>query len=174
MRFSLVISVLALVAFASVTAFAQSPDNTPPALAKSEDIHKPKGLLETMEKMRIERQKKEYKEMMERGEQALKISEQLERSFSNRGKLTKEDYERITSIERLAKKIRNELGGDDDDDDKTAQPALSEEEAVKTLRERVANLYDALKKTSRFSISAAAIEGTNAVLKIARFFRISK
>lgn len=173
MRLSFVIPVFTFLAFAGITSFAQLPDNTPPALAKSEEINKPKGFLETMQKMRIEKEKKEYKEMMERGEQALKISEQLERSFSNRGKLTKEDYERITSIEKLTKRIRNELGGDDDDD-KTDQPALSEEEAVKTLRERVANLYDALKKTSRFSISAAAIEGANGVLKIARFFRISK
>lgn len=173
MRLDLVISVFALLAFAGVTSFAQPTENTPPALAKSEEINKPKGFHETMQKMRIEKEKREYKEMMERGEQAVKISEQLERSFSDHGKLTREDYERIASIEKLTKKIRNELGGDDDDD-KTDRPTLSEEEAVKTLRERVTNLYDALKKTSRFTISAAAIEGTNAVIKIARFFRISK
>lgn len=173
MRLNFVILFFAIVAFSGVTTFAQPPDNTPPALAKSEDINKPKGFLETMQKMRIEREKKDYKEMLDRGEQALKLSEQLDKAFSQNGKLTKQNYDQIASIEKLTKKIRSELGGDDDDD-KSHQPNLTEADAVKTLRERVVDLYDALKKTSRFSISAAAIEGTNAVLKVARFFRITK
>ena len=173
MRLKVIILVFAVLVFASVTSFAQPPDNTPAALAKSEEINKPKGFLETMQKMRIEQEKKEYKEMMGRSEQALRLSEQLEKSFSQNGRLTKQNYDQIASIEKLTKKIRNELGGDDDDD-RSDQPTISEADAVKTLRERVVNLYDALKKTSRFSISAAAIEGTNAVLKIARFFRITK
>ncbi|MGB7202522.1 MAG: hypothetical protein WBD16_09665 [Pyrinomonadaceae bacterium] len=173
MRLNVIILVFAVLVFASVTSFGQPPDNTPAALAKSEEINKPKGFLETMQKMRIEQEKKEYKEMMGRSEQALRLSEQLEKSFSQNGRLTKQNYDQIASIEKLTKKIRNELGGDDDDD-RSDQPTISEADAVKTLRERVVNLYDALKKTSRFSISAAAIEGTNAVLKIARFFRITK
>lgn len=173
MRLKVIILVFAVLVFAGVTSFAQPPDNTPAALAKSEEINKPKGFLETMQKMRIEQEKKEYKEMMGRSEQALRLSEQLEKSFSQNGRLTKQNYDQIASIEKLTKKIRNELGGDDDDD-RSDEPTISEADAVKTLRERVINLYDALKKTSRFSISAAAIEGTNAVLKIARFFRITK
>jgi hypothetical protein len=173
MRSNFIILLFTLLAFASVTTFAQVPNNTPPALAKSEEINKPKGFRETMQKMRIEREKRDYKEMMDRSDQALRISEQLEKSFSQHGKLTRENFDQIASIEKLTRKIRNELGGDDDDD-KSNQPNLSEADAVKTLRERVVNLCDELKKTTRFSISAAAIEGTNAVLKIARFFRITK
>lgn len=172
MRLNFIILVVVILAFASVKTRAQIPD-TPPTLAKSDEINKPKGFLETMQKMRIEREKKDYKEMLDRSEQALKISEQLEKSFSQYGKLTKQNYDQIASIEKLTKKIRDELGGDDDED-KSDQPNLTEANAVKTLRERVVNLYDELKKTTRFSISAAAIEGTNAVLKIARFFHIAK
>lgn len=175
MRLNFTVLVFAVLAFASVTSFAQPPDNSPSVLSKPEEINKPTGFLETMQKMRIEREKRDYREMLERGEQALKVSEQLEKSFSQRGKLTKQEFDQIALIEKLTKKIRNELGGDDDDDeDKTDPPAVSEADAVKTLRERVVNLYQALKKTSRFSISAAAIDGTNAVLKIARFFRMTK
>lgn len=173
MRSHLIIFSFVLLVFTSVTAIAQIQDNTPPVLAKPEEINKPKGFRETMEKMRIAKEKKDYKEMLDRSEQALKLSEQLEKSFSQSGKLTKENYEQISSIEKLTKKIRSELGGDDDDD-KSAQPDLTDADAVKTLRERVVGLYDSLKKTSRFTISAAAIEGSNAVLKIARFFRITK
>lgn len=174
MRLNFVILIFAVLAFAGVTSFAQLPDSTSAALTKSEEINKPKGFLETMEKMRIEREKKDYREMLERGEQALKLSEQLDKSFSQQGKLTKQNYDQIVLIEKLTKKIRNDLGGDDDDDDRSDKMTISEGDAVKALRERVVSLYDALKKTSRFTISAAAIEGTNAVLKIARFFHITK
>lgn len=161
------------VALAGVTASAQTQDNPPSVLAKSEEVDKPKGFFETMQKMRIEREKKDYKEMLARSEQALRVSEQLEKSFARNGKLTKENFDQIASIEKLTKKIRSGLGGDDDDA-KVDESNITEADAVKTLRERVVNLYDELKKTTRFSISAAAIESTNAVLKIARFFRVTK
>ncbi len=173
MRYLIYIFVICFIALASESVAQQLPDNTPQVLGKSEDIQRPKGFGETLAKMRIEREKKDYEEMVERGEEALKISEQLERSFAAGGRLTKDNFEQIAKIEKLTKKIRSELGGGDDDEDKDEQPKLSEADAVKNLRERVVGLYDALKKTSRFSISAAAIEGTNAVLKIARFLKIS-
>jgi hypothetical protein len=175
MPLTLITIIFVVLAFLSTTAIAQTSSNTSPVLAKSEQIDKPKGFLETLEKMRIEEEKKQYKEMMDRSEQALKLSEQLDKSFSQTGRLTKVNYDQIASIEKLTKKIRAKLGGDDDgEEDKDDQAKISEADAVKTLRERVVSLYDELKKTTRFSISAAAIDGANAVLKIARIFRLKK
>lgn len=171
-RLNFVILVFVILVCVNVKAFAQ-PEITRESSARNEEINKPRGFFETLEKMRIEREKKEHREMLERGEQALQLSEQLEKSFSQSGKLTKQNYDQIASIEKLTKKIRSGLGGDDDDE-KAGRPEISEADAVKSLRERVVNLYDELKKTTRFSISATAIEGTNAVLKIARFFRLTK
>ena len=50
---------------------------------------------------------------------------------------------------------------------------MSPAEAVKSLRAMTVSMYDELKKTSRFTISAAAIESTNALLRITRFLRIT-
>jgi hypothetical protein len=179
-RSILIFVVLVAAAFtASVSvSYAQSvEDRTSSLLNKpgDEDKDKPRTVRESLEKMRIEQEKKEYSQMLARGEEALKLSEQLETAFAQNGKLTDADQARIANIEKLAKKIRNELGGSDGDDDKERQErkTLSPSEAVKSLRSMTVSLYEELKKTSRFSISAAAIESTNALLKITRFLRIT-
>ena len=43
-----------------------------------------------------------------------------------------------------------------------------------TLKTSTAKLVDELKKTTRFSLSATAIQTSNAVLTVARFMRIRK
>jgi hypothetical protein len=128
-----------------------------------------------MEKMRIDKEKKEYAQMLERGEEALKISEELEAAYAVNGRLTQREIAKLESVEKLVKKIRNELGGDDEGDEKS--PEISEQrlppaEAFKSFRATTVRLFEELKKTSRFSISAAAIQTSNAVLKLARFLRI--
>jgi hypothetical protein len=162
----------------SVAAFGQNAENNSASIGKPDDKENtPKGLKETLVKMQIEREKKDFQEMLDRGEEAAKLSVQVERSFESRGVLTEEDRQKIDSVEKLVKKIRGELGGSDDDnseeDDAQTKdkPPTDIVSGVKYLRDSTSRLLDELKKTSRFSISAAAIQSSNAVLKIARFLR---
>jgi hypothetical protein len=162
----------------SMSSYAQNADDrTSSLLAKpgEDDRDRPKSIKESLEKMRINQEKKEYTQMLERGEEALKLSEQLEKDFAQNGKLTQADHARIANIEKLTKKIRSDLGGNDDSDsEEKGRQVMSAGEAVKSLRAMTISMYDELKKTSRFTISAAAIESTNALLKVTRFLRITK
>ncbi len=171
--------ILALAALGSVYSYAQSADNKSSIFAKpgQDDIDRPLSFRESLEKTRIEKEKKEYDQMIERGEEALNISEQLETAYAAQGKLSEKEVAKLATVEKIVKKIRDELGGDDDDES-NAEPranirALSRADAIKSLRSSTSTLYDELKKTTRFSISATAIQSTNAVLKLARFLRIS-
>ena len=170
----LLIILLASCAFVA----AQSADESKVGLPKSEQEKEsaPKSLQETLEKMRIDKDKKDHDEMVDRGDEALRISSQLEKSFEQHGRLSNEDLGRLDRVEKLAKKIRDELGGHEDngdgDNDGVGAPSL--DVAVKTLLTSAGTLYDELKKTSRFTISAAAIQSTNTVLKLARFLRLAK
>ena len=167
------------IAFAGASvAVAQSADNQTNIFAKPGDEDRPKSLKETLDKMRIEQEKKEYKEMLGRGDEALKITEELEKTVEKNGKLTDRDMAKVASVEKLVKKIRSELGGADDDGDDEDKPAvptgkLTALDAVKSLKTSTASLIDELQKTTRFSISAAAIQSTNTVLRIARYLRIA-
>ena len=162
-----------IIAVFSASGWAQNAeDNRPGSKPDQEKDAAPKSIQETLEKMRIEKDKKDHNEMVDRGDEAAKITDQLEKSFEQNGKLSNDDLARLARVEKLAKKIREELGGneDADDDDSIGTPSLGD--ALKILRTSTFTLYDELKKTSRFTVSAAAIQSTNTVLKLARLLKI--
>lgn len=165
----------------AVNAQQDSPDaSSRSGRQPKEDL--PLGLKEMLAKQKAERDKKDHEEMLERGEEALRLANQLETSFEQKKEFSQQDKSRLESLERVVTKIRKELGGDDDGDgDDTAyvQPAdepkpSTVEEAFKYLQSTTAKLVDELKKTTRFSISAVAIQSSNTVLKLVRFLRIKK
>jgi hypothetical protein len=171
--------ILVLAFLGSIYAYGQSADDKGSIRVKAgeKDDDRPKGFRETLEKLRIEKDKKDHDQMIERGEEAVKISEQLEKAFAANGRLTDKEIEKLAAVEKIVKKIRNELGGDDDgESDEPTRPngqTFSPAVAVKFLRSSTVTLFDELKKTTRFTISATAIQSSNAVLKLARFLRLS-
>ena len=175
---SIVLAFSAICLFA-ISAAAQGADQRS-IVDRVEGPDQPKGTQEMLKKMQIEQAKKNYEEMLDRGQQALKISQEVEKDYSTKNELSRSDLDKLESMEKLVKKIRGEMGGDDDDsnsdsDDKKADPIPNNPaDAVKALGTFTTKLVDELQKTSRFGISAAAIESSNAVLKVVRFLRFSK
>ena len=124
--------------------------------------------------------------MLERGEEALKLSEELEKSVAQNSKLSSQDQSKLERLEKIVKKIRKELGGDDDGGEELEgklETSFGEAEdvepltivsAIKKLQSGAAKLVDELKKTTRFSISAVAIQSSNALLKIVKFVQFYK
>jgi len=174
-----ILCVLVLTGSTVAVGQTRGADNQTPITGNSNnnnrDDDRPKSFRETIEKLRIEKEKKEYDQMIERGEEAVKIAENLERAYEQNGRLTDREIEQLVTAEKLVKKIRSELGGDGDDEDK---PAVGEhpppqKEAVKSFRTAVAKLFSELKKTSRFTISAGAIQASNAAIKIVRYLRFT-
>ena len=183
---SLTIFVSALMgAFVFVTITTAQVSTLPKAklTGKEDRDETPPSLTEMVEKQRILRQKKEHDEMLKRGDEALKLSEELEESFKAGADFSQKDLQKLESLEKVVGKIRNELGGDDDDDNEDVWKDSTGPEnnarrdvlsAFKFLRDSTAKLVDELKKSSRFSISVAAVESSNAVIRIARFLRLKK
>jgi hypothetical protein len=142
----------------------------------------PMGVKEMLAKQRAERDKKDHQEMLDRGEEALRIANQLEASFNQSKEFSKQDQARLQSLEKVITKIRKELGGDDDVEVGDANYMRSDdepkpsnmEEAFKFLRSTTVRLVDELKKTTRFSISVIAIQSSNSVLKLVKFLRLRK
>lgn len=138
----------------------------------------PKAVLENLKKMEADRSKKDYDEMLKNGEEAIKLSEEIELSFEKNSQLSAADFSKLERMEKLLKKIRSEMGGDGggggDDEKKDEKESLSVKNAVTSLKLSVVTLYDELKKTSRFSISVAAVQSSNSLLNIVRFLRIKR
>ena len=170
--FQLLFTILLIAATVGLAA-AQTDATTRSGNPQKEDL--PTGIKESLAKQRIEREKKDFAELLARGEEAVKLSDELEKSFTQNNQLSSTDLKKLDRLEKVVKKIRNELGGDDDDksielDDKP----LSVVNALKALQNNTVKLVDELKKTTRYSVSVIAVESSNLLLKVVRFLRLGK
>lgn len=140
--------------------------------SNKEDL--PKNIKESLAKSRIEKEKKEYEELLQRSKEALKITEELEKSFSQNNQLSVEDQKKLDRLEKLAKKIRKELGGDADEESEKKDNLYSMQSALEILQNNSIKLLDELKKATRYTVSVIAIQSSNALIKAVRFLRFSK
>lgn len=136
----------------------------------------PKGVKETLAKGRIEREKKDFEELLERGKEAVKLSDELEKSFTQTNQLSSGDRKKLDRLEKLVKKIREGIGGEDDDAKmiEAADKPSTVLNALETIKSNAVKLVDELQKTSRYSISVVAVESSNLLLKVVRFLRFGK
>lgn len=181
-RFSRVLFFLVILLAAAGACYAQN--DLPDASSRSgraRNDEGPLGLKEMLARQKAERNKRDYEEMLERGDEALRLAKQLEASFEQNKGFSSQDRTRLDSLEKVVTKIRKELGADDDsetDDPEYVRPEdpkpSNVEEAFKYLQSTTIKLVDELKKTTRFSISVVAIQTSNSVLKLVRFLRFKK
>lgn len=159
-----------LTTFASITTYGQEQEK--------EDF--PKSITETLAKSRIEREKKDFQELLDRGNEAAKISEELDESFNKNKNLTVEDQKKLERLEKISKKIREELGANDSSSSNDSSSADDEvklstvSDAIDKLKNITEKLADELSKTSRYTISAVAVQRSNTLLRVVRFIRQNK
>ena len=149
----------------------------------SERCIESENVCEQLFKLRVAHEKKEHEELVSRAEEALKISKELEVSIALKPRLGESELDKLQSLEKLLKKIRSELGardsnsGDKEDDNDVLNDDLSEKppadvvSGFKILRESTMKLVDEIRKSTRFTISAAAISTSNTILKLTRILR---
>lgn len=136
----------------------------------------PPTFQEMIVKKRLEEEKRDHEELLKRGDTALVLADELEASFEENQTLSSSDVKKLAELEKLVTRIRKELGGDDDD---SPEEVIKEKpsgmgEAITFLKDSTTKLVDELKRTTRFSISAVAIQTSNSVIRVARFLRLKK
>lgn len=178
-KITLISLFICVVLFGGINIFAQQTGNFPDASTANgrpqREDEKPKGFKENLIKRQIEQEKKEFEEMIKRSEEVAQLSEELTASVEKTQTLSLEDQKKLGRLEKLVKKIRDELGGEDDNETETVIAKEKTSTLVNTLKsvqENAANLLTALKKTTRLTISAVAIESSNTVLKLLKFIRV--
>ncbi|MEP6946833.1 MAG: hypothetical protein ABJA02_13010 [Acidobacteriota bacterium] len=181
MRLTLIrfIFISLIAAFACGSAAAQAADNGS-LFGKPDDKDSPSGVRDMLKRMEIEKDKKEFAELQDRGKEAAELSDELQRSIDvHHGELTSEDRVKLDTLEKMVKRIRRDLGGSDDDtvdkDDVDAEkkPA-SVNEGFASLRSETVKLNEELQKTSRFTVSTSAIRLSNVVLRLTRSLKFWK
>lgn len=174
-------SVLAIILFA-LSAFAvsaQTASNDPwpfPDRKKAADDES-QMVKEMLAKQQSAREKKEYETLVERGEAALKLSNELEASFEKKEQLSETERKKLEEFEKLVSKIRNDLGGDDDggieaEEGKEKDSPKDVREGFLYLKRSTEQLVSEIKRSTRFSVSVLAIESSNTLIRLARFLRL--
>jgi hypothetical protein len=168
--------------FAAVLSVSAQSDNdlgVPASGRRERKEDLPPSFKEMLSKQRVEKEKKDHEELLRRGDEAVELTEQLDEAFQRNNGLSNREQEKLETLEKLVTKIRKELGGDDDDGSvdeavlKERRPS-SLQEAFSSLKETTVELVKELQKTTRFSISAMAIQSSNTVLRLVRFLKFRK
>lgn len=172
--------VFAVVLFAASASLAQIPPMGDPSPVPSRDpFSQPRNIRESLAKFKAEKSKKEHAELLKRGEEAVELSEQLKLTVESGGQLSASDLEKLESLEKIVTRIRKDLGGNDKGMDEPE--GEGEEKDPSSIQEGFRNLWAVtvelgkeLKKTSRFTVSAVAIQTSNSVLRLVKFLRLRK
>lgn len=170
-RFSNFLTILLFLLLGALYVNAQTADASDSRPGSKDEYSD--GAKEMFAKQRLKAEEKEFNEMIDRSEEAAKISNEVYQSFETNQKLLPDDAKKIERLEKIVKKIRNELGSENADDPEQASTgnSLSFNDALKNIRETSSGLLSALKKQGRFSISVVAVESSNTLLKLVRFVR---
>jgi hypothetical protein len=122
----------------------------------------------------IKQQQKEYRDLLDNGEEAVKLTTELEKAIDKTDALAADDQKKLDRLEKLFKKIRNSLGGEEDEPSVDEEKPLTLKSAVQKLSETSVRLLDELKKSTRYSISVVAIQSSNVIIRLVKYIRFSK
>jgi predicted nuclease with TOPRIM domain len=169
---------IVLLAFAAV-GFGQTASNEPwpPFSGQRRPDEDSQIVNKMLAKQQTAREKKEYAELLERANAAVKMSNDLARSFEKNKSFSETEKKQLAEYEKLVSKIRDDLGGDDDGEtkliaDKDSKSPHDVREGVLYLKRSTESLLNQIQKSTRFSISIVAIETSNSLIRLARFLRL--
>jgi hypothetical protein len=125
---------------------------------------------EMMARQAIKAAENDYQENVERAREAAQLSTEIRDAFLNNKALGRTEQKKLERLEKITRKIRNEVGGSDGDVT-LENPPTQIEPALARLAEISDKVRKGVEKTPRQVISASVIERANEVLEIIRVIR---
>jgi hypothetical protein len=121
-------------------------------------------------KQAIKHAEKGHQENLSRAKEIGQIGKELKSSVNSTPFLSRDSYKKIERLEKLARKIRGEAGGDDQEVDLDKRPSN-----VPTALTRIAEAAESLSKdvqnTPRQVVSASVIGNANVLLELIKIIR---
>jgi glucose/arabinose dehydrogenase len=164
---------LALCGHATAQQSTKPPQSAPPSLPSSRDPLDGEQSSVTEEMLKdaeIRRLEMTHKENLQRAREAAQLGAELREVFERQKTLGAAEMKKIGRIEKLARAIRNEAGGDDVNDGLKDPPARMEA-ALSRLSEMCDELRKKVEKTPRHVVSAAVITSANQLIALAKLIR---
>lgn len=118
----------------------------------------------------LKAEKKEYEEHVARAKEASDLATELKTSYAAASVFNAADLKKLERLEKLTKRIRNEVGGSEMDADPKDLPNTVGD-GVNLLADLAKELYGEVEKTPRRVVSACLIEQANKLLAVVQFVR---
>jgi hypothetical protein len=151
-----------------------APPPTPPPANKQDDHDNDVdfGSRETDARTRLilKAEKKAYDEHVARAKEASDLAGQLKTSYAATNIFNAADQKKLERLEKLTKRIRNEVGGSEMDADPKDLPSTVPD-GINAMADMAKELYDEVEKTPRRVVSASLIEQANKLLAVIQFVR---
>lgn len=166
-KFFKIIFIFSLVLFGVVLCFGQDGNGN------QSKMDFPDTIKENLAKRRIKQEEEDFQELIQRCEEAVQLSEELNQSFEVNKRFSLDDAKKIEKLEKVVKRIRKDLGAADDKDGKADNPATLPK-TLASIKEKASNILEELKKTGRFAISVIAVESSNTIFQLLKFLKFNK
>ena len=118
----------------------------------------------------LKKEKKEYEEHVERAKEARDMAAELQKIYEVAHSFNAADYKKLERLEKLTRRIRNEVGGSQTDADPKDLPRTIDE-AVPLLAGMAKELCDEVEKTPRRVVSTSIIDQANKLIAIIQYVR---
>lgn len=172
-------SALLITTILAASAYAQRTQPPPPP--KPTDITADKGSMddaaplttfeeELRAKRAIKLAEKEHEENLGRAREISQVAHELREAAKSKATFDRNDVKKLDRIEKLARKIRGEAGGEDDQI-KIERPPADVPSTVQQIGDTAESLSKNVQNTPRQVISAAVIDTANVLLELIRLAR---
>jgi len=132
----------------------------------------PESLQERLAEMRIRENKKEFKKLVKRSETVASLTKEIRYSYEKHKVLTPKDQKKLTKIRKLLKKIRRDLNAKENFPPLHDRKPKSISHAIDSLQYSTSQLFSAVKKITRHSISVTAVQSSNTTWWLVKFLRL--
>ena len=166
--------------FASVATGQSGPPVMRPAETKTPDKYPDDGqevnrLPDDMRiKMAIARAEEDHKKVLEDVEKLSNLSGEIARGYVERKRLSSDDLRKLGTIEKLAKRVLTQSGGEEVDQKPDEIEHMPLADAINLLNTTAANIRKEVTAETRFVVSATVIAKSNEVIGLSRFIRRAK
>jgi hypothetical protein len=125
---------------------------------------------EMLRNVEVRRRESVYKENLERAKEGAQLGAELRDAYQKQKSLGQSEHKKLGRLEKLAKSIRNDNGGDDDEQG-LKDPPKDLPDALSRLAQLSEDLKKKVEKTPKHVVSTAVINSANQVIVLVRLIR---
>jgi hypothetical protein len=137
---------------------------------EQEDLGQSSSTEEMIKRVEIKRREEQYKENLERAKESAQLGAEIREAFERNKTFSEAELKKLGRLEKLARTIRNDAGGDDDEEASQDLPAQLPS-AVSRLAELSEDLQKKVEKTPKHVVSTAVINSANKLLVLIKYIK---